>query len=236
MRFLGKKLHWNFKGEVISDYKKRPEGIRVKHRLGANSVKMYDKYGRVLRIETTINNPSCFKVYRPLNGDPEGKCDWRVMRRGIADLHRRAEVSHASNKRYLDALSVIKTNEPIEKIITPVCKPVIWEGKRIRALRPWHREDLQLIKSINRGEFSINGFRNRDLRKLLFPNIKSQPEYKKRIMSMVTRKLRLLRAHGIIRKVNKTHRYVLTKKGCIISNSIIQSQNVTLEQLNKLPA
>jgi hypothetical protein len=81
---------------------------------------MYDKYGRVLRIETTINNPSCFKVYRPLNGDPEGKCDWRVMRRGIADLHRRAEVSHASNNRYLDALSVIKTNEPIEKIITPV--------------------------------------------------------------------------------------------------------------------
>ncbi len=88
MRFLGKKLHGNFAGELVSDYKNRPEGIRVKHRVGANSVKMYDKQGKILRVETTLNDPKPFKVFRPLEGNPQGPREWRLMRKGIADLPR----------------------------------------------------------------------------------------------------------------------------------------------------
>jgi len=89
MRFLGKKPHGNFQGEVVSHYGHRVEGIRLKHRLKANSVKAYDKQGSILRIETTLNNVRDLKVYRPKQGDPEGPCSWQRMRKGVADLHRR---------------------------------------------------------------------------------------------------------------------------------------------------
>lgn len=47
MRFLGQKVHHAFKGEIVSEFKDRPEGIRVKHQVRGNSVKMYDKHGSV---------------------------------------------------------------------------------------------------------------------------------------------------------------------------------------------
>ena len=100
MRYLGKRItlsgqvRQRFLGEVVSDLKHRPEGVRIKHSVNGNSLKLYDKaftaVGSVLRAETTIHNGSDFRVYRPKEGDPEGKLGWRKMRRGIADLHRRA--------------------------------------------------------------------------------------------------------------------------------------------------
>ena len=103
MRFLGKKVpahgrsHGHFKGEVVSDLKHRPEGIRIKHRMNQNSIKLYDKQGSVLRFETTLNDPYEFKVFRSKEGDPKGKRTWRSLRRGAADLHRRAQVSQRAN-------------------------------------------------------------------------------------------------------------------------------------------
>ncbi len=231
MRFLGRKLHGNFQGEVISDYKKRAEGIRVKHRVGANSVKMYDKVRQNLRLETTVNDPKDFKVFRPLEGNPQGSCEWREMRKGIADLHRRAQVSQASNERYSNALASLNTDIPINKLVDPVCCHVIWNGRRMRALRPWSDEDQLLIQTISRGEFAINGFRNRDLFRHLFPDATLSVEEKQCVAARVTRKLRLLRAHRIIRKVPKTHRYVFTKKGREIATAILEYRNVTLDQL-----
>ncbi len=97
MRFLGRKtpttggrVQGNFKGEVISDLKHRPEGIRVKHSVNGNSVKMYDKEGSVLRIETTINKTEEFKVYRAKQGEPGGQKTWRPLQRSVGELWRRA--------------------------------------------------------------------------------------------------------------------------------------------------
>ncbi len=236
MRFLGRKVNGNFAGEVIGDFKRRPEGIRVKHRVGANSVKMYDKRGRVLRVETTVNDPKDFKVFRPLEGDPLGKPKWRPMRKGIADLHRRAEVSEASNKRYLDALASANTDSPMNRLIDPVCRPVMWNGRKMRALRPWSEEDRLLIQTVSRGEFTVGGFRNRDLLPHLSPGRFFSPQDRRRASARVTRQLRLLRAHHIIRRVAKTHRYVFTKKGRLIATAILEYQNVTLEQLNGVAA
>jgi len=236
MRFLGKRLHGNYAGELISDYKSRPEGIRVKHRAGANSVKMYDKRGRILRVETTLNDPTPFKVFRPLEGNPQGTCAWRPMRKGIADLPRRARISQASNERYLDGLAVLDTDSPILKMIDPVCRPILWKGRRERALRPWSVEDQQLLQTISRGEFAINGFRNRDLLAHLFPKVLPKTEERRRASARVTRKLRLLRAHGIIRKVPNTHRYMFTRKGRQIALASLKYQNVTLKQLEKVAA
>jgi hypothetical protein len=113
MRFVGHpvtaggKIHGNFQGEITTDVKRRMEGARVKHRVERNPVKMYDKahqvVGSVLRIEATVNNEKAFRVDRSSEGEPEGEKKWRRMRRGLADLHRRGEVSQKINERYLDA-------------------------------------------------------------------------------------------------------------------------------------
>ena len=235
MRFLGKRVQGNFTGEVISEVCHRPEGICVKHRVKANSVKMYDKGGgRVLRIETTINDPSDFKVFRPLEGNPGGEKAWRPLTRGIANMSRLAKVAQSSNDRYLTELAALDTEAPISALVDRICRPVDWEGRRVRALRPWAEDDRLLLKAISRGEFALRGLRNRDLLPLLFPEAPSLPaEQRRRYSARVTRKLRMLRAHGIIRKVTGTHRYLLTRGGAQTVMAILRYQHVSLAQLEK---
>ena len=207
MHFLGKTLSGSFKGELNTDLRNLYQGTRVKHRVNGNSIKIYNKKGSILRVETTINNPSDFKVYRAKEGDPDGEKDWRTMRKGIADLHRRAEVSKACNQRYLDALSTLSTDQAVSSIVQPVCQRVCLKKRFIRGLRPWTPQDLQLLSIINRGEFSINGFANKDILHHLFPQTFSSHELKRRASSKITRMISMLRAHGIIQKITKRYRY-----------------------------
>src|SRR3990172_2666520 len=103
MKYLGRRsLAGNAPDEVISDYRRRYEGIRVKHSVNYNSVKMYNKSGSLLRIETTINNTRDFKVFRRPNDDEGKPASWQKMRKGVSDLHRRCEVSQQCNDRYGD--------------------------------------------------------------------------------------------------------------------------------------
>jgi hypothetical protein len=235
MRFLGKKPHPQFAGEVISHYGKRPEGIRLKHQLKANSVKIYDKQGSVLRIETTLNDPRDFKVYRPKEGDPKGPCSWQRMRKGVADLHRRAQISQASNERYLNALASIKVDRLLGEVVESVCRPTHWKSQRVRPLRPWSKEDTMLLKTISRGEFNINGFRNRDIRPCLFPGV-HEAKIKRLMSARITHRFRMLRAHGIIRKVPRTLRYVVTTKGHQIAAAVIHTQHIPITRLTELAA
>jgi hypothetical protein len=236
LRFLGRKVHGNFQGEITSDFKDRPEGVRIKHRVKENSIKAYDKAGNVLRVETTMNDPRDFKVLRPKHGDPHSKTQWRPLRRGIADIYRRAQVGQASNDRYLDALAATDTSTPLGELIRDICKPATYHHKRVRALRPWADPDLALLRAINRGEFSVNGFRNRDLQSLLFDHAADNDDENRRRSARVSRLLRMLRAHHLIQKVPHTHRYVLTPYGRDIVSAVLASQQITLQQLNKLVA
>jgi hypothetical protein len=243
MRFLGRKvpahtgINGNFLGEVQSDLVARPEGLRLKHRLGHNSIKMYDKQGSVLRVETTINDARDMKVYRAKEG-PAGEVPksraWRRLRKGVADLPRRAEVSQAANERYLNALAAAEATTPLGKLAERVCQRRQWQGRSVRALNPLAPDDTQLLQAIARGEFLINGFRNRDLRPILFGAAGSDTQQLRRQSAAVTRKLRLLRAHCLIKKVPKTHRYVLTTQGTLIVNALIAAQKTDTNKLTKL--
>jgi hypothetical protein len=242
LRFLGRKIPPEgiippaFAGEVVSDLKHRPEGIRVKHRVKSNSIKMYDKQGSILRIETTINDPSDFKVYRRKEADNDGPLSWLPLRKGIADLHRRAQVSQSSNNRYIGALSSAESTTPLKNWTDELCKPVTWNGKRVRALNPYSPEDACLLEAISRGEFNLNGFRNRDLRNLLFSNKATSDSDKRRQSAIITRKIRLLRAHGLVAKVQKTHRYTLTDKGRIAVTALLTARNADTASLTKMAA
>jgi len=241
MRFLGRRIPPEarvppaLKADVVSDLKTRPEGVRIKHRLGANSLKMYDKQGSVLRVETTINDAKGFKSFRTPEGKPDAAKAWRSMRKGVADLHRRAEVSQAANGRYLDALALLADNRSLGELASRLCRPVIGERRRTRALNPYAPADAKLLQAISRAEFALNGLRNRDLRQLLFARA-APPDEQKRQAAAVTRMLALLRAHRLIRKVPTTHRYHLTIHGRAAITAFIAARNASVDSLTKLAA
>jgi hypothetical protein len=245
LRYLGKRLLLSghvptrFAGDVASDLKHRPEGVRIKHSVNGNSLKLYDKaftrLGSVLRAEATVHNADDFRVYRPKEGEPDGALAWRRMRRGIADLHRRAEVSRRAAERYLDAFASVDDALTLDELIHRLGQPKEWRGRRVRALRPLG-DDSPLLDAVSRGEFTLNGFRNRDLQAIFFPHAAPAPEVARRRSAWVTRKLRLLRAHGLITKITGTHRYQLTASGRKAITAILTALRSTVRQLTPLAA
>jgi len=237
MRFLGRRGGGLLPAEVISDYRRRYEGIRLKHWKNYNSVKMYNKSGSILRIETTINHARDFKVYRHPDDDANRPASWQKMRKGVSDLHRRCEVSQQCNERYADALASAQIEEKLKEVASPSCNPVTKQGQRYRGLNPWQREDGKLLTFLARGEHALNGFRNRDLRAWLYPESQQQPKDQQRKYSgRVTRRIKLLRAHGLIRKVARENRYTLTTKGQKFAHALKIAGDVGIKELSEMAA
>jgi hypothetical protein len=242
MRFLGRKLtaqggiRGNFKGDVVSDIAPRADHLRIKHRLNKNWIKMYDKCDSVLRVETTINDVRGLQVFRRREGQTSGKRTWLPLRKGVADLKRRARISQAANERYLEALAEVHATQSLGELTKAICQPTQLNGKRVRALQPWSAADTRLLTAVNRPEFTLNGFRNRDLRPLLFGTGETSPEAVRRQSAKTSRQLRLLRAHGLIMKVAHTHRYQLTSAGRTILAALQAARQASPEQLAKLAA
>jgi len=229
LRFLGKRPDGRFRGEAGGDLRRRAEGVRLKHRVNGNSVKVYDKQGSVLRVETTVNDPRQFKVYRGTEADP-GRKAWRPLRKGVADLHRRAEVSHKANERYLEALAATASPQRLQEVAEPLCRRVR-RPQRARALNPLSSADAALLAAVQRGEFALNGFRNRDLRQLLHGDKPGDAAAARRQSAQVTRQIRLLRAHGLVKKVTGTHRYLVTDKGRSSITAILAARQADTAKL-----
>ena len=220
LRFMGYRVtksgrpHLDLAGEVVTTIKELVQGTCVKHRVLQNGLKMYDKFGQVLRLENILINVRDFKVFRMREGDTDGPMEYLRLRKGVADMHRRAELGQKINERYAAALATVEDSVPLGELARDLGKATTWKGRSVRALNPLAPADVELLEAISRGEFLLNGFRNRDLRALLFGDAESaSPEEAKRQAAKVTRLLRLLRAHGVITKVPKTHRYQVSTEG-----------------------
>jgi hypothetical protein len=252
LRFLGHKLpahggvHGKFAGEVVSDLKQRPEGLCLRHRVEHNRIKMYDKFGTVLRVETTINDPKGMKVYRTKQDAPGGPKQWLPMRKSVADLTRRAELSQSANGRYLESLGRLDCDAPLCTLTDKLCRAVLVGKRRHRGLRPFDPEEVRLLETVSRGEYEIKGFRNRDVRVALYGELgtaepsgqdKSRSAIsdpvaeRRRQASRVSRKLALLRAHGLIKKIPRTQRYLLTAEGRTAIGAILAARNASPRQL-----
>ena len=150
------------------------EGVCVKHRVEENSIKMYDKQGSVLRVETTLNNPQRFRVYRGVRRKGRKVKGWYPLRKGIVDLRRRVQLSRGANARYLEALAVVGESRPAHRILDPVSQP-LKTPRPYRALRPISPQESRLFAVLLRGEFHLQGVRNRDLREALSPSPPDRP-------------------------------------------------------------
>lgn len=260
LRFMGQpvpvtgKVPHRRRFEVRTSLLERSEGTRLKHWLNGNSIKIYDK-GSVLRSELTVRQPEDFKVYRTTETEPHGTPDWRPLRQGIVDLGHRAQVGQAANERYLDALAAVHSTTPLRQLAEPLCRPATdiaqprlrtagplgnvpstppgipttRPSRRVRALNPLAADDAALLEAISRHEFLINGLRNRDLRRILFGG--AAPIHARKHAAAVTRKLRLLRAHGLIEKVPKTHRYLVTDHGRKSITATLAARNANTDRL-----
>jgi len=238
MRYFGKKGNRGpASQEIITDYRRRYEGVRIKHWKNNNSIKMYNKSGSILRIETTINNTRDFKVFRHPDDDKKKPASWQKMRKGVSDLHRRCQVSQQCNERYSDALAAAQVNEKLKEVVSSACNKVRKNGKKYRGLNPWQDEDYRLLMFLSKGENAINGFRNKDMRKCLYPESeKVDKKQLKKFSGRITRRIKLLRIHGLIRKVPRANRYVLTEKGQKFSCALITASTVDIKALTEMAA
>jgi hypothetical protein len=213
LSFLGKKLHPQFGGELGNDLKRRIAGTRVKHRVGENWIKMYDKHGLVLRIETVINRSRMFKVYRRhTKRDGTVVLGWQEMNKGVSNLYRYAEVSRAANQRYLAALAAVDDPAAVKHAIYELARPARHNGRKLRAFNPASREDVALFAAVLKGEHNVTGLRNKNIRRALFGPSKL-PSVRRKHSARVSRLLKRLHIHRLIAKVPRTRRWRVTERG-----------------------
>lgn len=224
LRFLGRKLHGNFQGEVTTDLKRRPEGRRVKHRMKRNALKMYDK-GRNLRVETTINNPREFKVLRLKLVRQRRQRQWVPMGKGVAHLWRYAQVSAQANARYLEALAQAQPTGQAIAALDSLCQPRRVDGKRFARFHPFSADDCQTFAAVLTGEHALNGFRNQDLQARLYAHPATTPQEARRRSQQVSRQIAKLRGHGLIKKVPGCRLYRATEQGTRLMAAAVQCRN-----------
>jgi hypothetical protein len=219
--FLGRKLDGRFVGELGNDFHTRIEGTRIRHHMGPAALKMYDKHGRVLRIETTANNVSFFKHHRTVEHQ-DGTTSKKIapVRKTIYSLGVLAELLGAANRRYLEFLSALDDPGVGPPAVEKIARPVRENHRSFRGFNLFHGDDLDLFQAIVRGEFAISGLRNRDLQQRLG-----------RSGGQVSRFLKRLRLHGLLKKIGRTYKYYLTRWG----QTVIAAAS-RLRQMVRLPA
>jgi hypothetical protein len=202
--FLGRKLHPNFESELGNDFHTRIEGTRIKHFMGPTSLKMYDKAGLVLRLETTTNDVTFFKHYREVeHRDGQVEKKMAAVQKTIYSLGVLRELLGAANRRYLDFLSDLSDPTAGVRKVEKLSQTVQHDERTYRGFNLFDADDLALFSAIARGEWQISGMANATLRRVL-PD-KTGPQ--------VSRLLKRLRLHGLIKKVGHCYKYYLTKFG-----------------------
>lgn len=215
--FLGRKLHLNYQGEVGNNFNTRIQGTRIRHQIGASAIKMYDKFGAILRIETTTNNISEFKHYREVqsrSGESLNKI--APMKKSIYSLIDLVALLKASNRRYLEFISTFDDHTHGVKNLEKVSRTVDYNDRPYRGFNFYSDDDLKLFEVLARGEFNINGFKNKSLRQYIT----------EKSSGAISRILKRLHLHGIIRKAGKTSKYYLTKLGKAIITAGLSIRNM----------
>jgi len=202
--FLGHKVNGNYKGEMGNNYNIRIEGSRIRHTMGSTSIKMYDKFSKILRIETTSNDISFFKNFRKVE-HRDGTKEYKLasMRKCIYSISSLTNVLKSANNRYIDFISAIEDKSNGRKKLEKITRPIVEKERRYSGFNFFNDDDATLLQAMIRGEFNIYGLQNKNVRELI-------PQWNS---GKISRLFKRLRVHGLIKKVGKTYKYYLTKLG-----------------------
>ena len=215
--FLGQKLHGRYLGEMGNRFNVRIEGTRVKHHMGPVSIKMYDKYGIILRLEVTVNDASFFKQFREVhhrNGDKDLK--WCKMKKSIYSLPALQILLAASTQRYLSFISAIETPQLGVAMLTKLTHAVVENQHRYKGFNFLAEEDAGIMRLLLRGEFNISGFTCRDFRRFMPDKTDGQ----------VSRLIKRLHVHGFIKKIGKRYKYYLTQLGKLVAATALKLREI----------
>lgn len=221
--------------EVTSRVLSFGDGIRVRHWVGQNSVKVYTEQN-VLRVETTVNHPGMFKVYRRAQGEPASKPKRHLrMRKGVADIALRAQVSRDVNHRLIEQLAACGSEKPAREIFANTCRSFQKGGRKVRALDPLGK-DRALLEALSDPGHCLSGVRNAWLCERLQGTTGYRGKSRKQQSAKVTRALRLLRDHGLLRKLPRQRAYHLTVKGLELTQSLQAMLAASTEKLMEMAA
>ena len=217
--FLGKRFSVLFEGEAGSRYNKRILGTRIKHQMGEVSVKIYDKFGFILRIEVTSNDVSKFKTYRKVN-KKDGTTETKnaSVKKSIYSLFVLTQIFKSAAMRYLEFISSFDDPSDGLKKLNKVVDPVKENNRNYKGFNFFSAEDEKILVSISDGKFTIKGITNKELRRMM-------PEKSSGQLSRILKRLRL---HGLIKKVGKTYKYYMTALGRQIIVAGLKFKNMSL--------
>lgn len=201
--FLGKKITPALAQEVGSRLSTRIEGRCIKHQMGAVGVKVYDKFSRVLSVETTVNDVSFFKHHRKVeHQDRAATRELAPLKKTIYSLIDLREILLGCNQRYLAFLSSLEDPSAGERDLQRLSQPRVGNDPSVKGLNFFNPSDHTLLRTLQRGEFNLHGWRRADLLRRLHIT-----------PSAMSRQLKRLRLLGLIKKVSHTYRYYLTRLG-----------------------
>ena len=217
--FLGRKLHGNYQDQMGNRFNKRWLGTRIKHQMGPVTIKLYDKFNLILRIETTVNNVSFFQHYRQVHHrDGSVSTKFAPMKKTIYSLPPLAQILQVVNQRYLNFISEFDTpHQGIDKL-QRLTETQVDQDRRYKGFSLLSEEDTCLFRTLLRGEFVIQGFSNQALRLHLTDKNPGQ----------ITRLLKRLRVHGLIKRVGKHYRYYLTNFGRQAAALVLKLRHLVL--------
>ena len=212
--YLGRKWHERFDGEVQTHYKSvREPGACVKHFMKHNWLKMYDKLGLLLRVETVINQPGEFKVLRDCDHrDGTTTTGWFAMCKGVGNLHHYQSHALACNQRYLEALAAVDDPTPAYDDLKTLTERQRQKGRSYAGFNPAREEEARLFAAVLAGDHIAQGFRNKDIRAALYAELPRDPE-RRRHSAAIGRILKRLHVRGLIMKVSRTRRWRVTDQG-----------------------
>ena len=225
--FLGRKLNGNYQDEMGNRFNTRIEGTRIKHSMGPVSIKMYDKFRLILRIETTVLNVSFFKHYREVeHKDGTRSMAWAEMKKTIYSLAPLRELLVSSNRRYLEFISAFEDDTAGTGKLRKISEPIEENDRSYRGFNFFDPEDEKLFESLGSGEFNISGFQNRDLRLRV----------KGKNTGQISRLMKRLRTHGLVKKIGKTYKYYLTPLGKQVTALGLKLKNLSIIPALSAPA
>jgi hypothetical protein len=222
--FLGRRLTQRFDQEAGSRLTARQEGTRIRHELGPAAIKMYDKFARILRIETVLNDVSFMTTFRKVtHRDGSSELKYAAVRKSLYSLQPLRGLMRRSNQRYYQYISSLTEQSRGVIELAKLSAPVRDRNNRLyRGFNLFDESDAALLSALLQGEYKISGLTNRRLRRLL-------PGWS---ASKISRSLKRLRNHGVIKKVGRRYKYYLTARGQnVLTTLLALKEHLIIPQL-----